>query len=68
MIVAKHGAACFRPEGLQGIPVPWAHDAVAFEAWRTGQTGFPLVDANMRELLLGPVSSPTAVGRSLRAS
>ncbi len=52
LILAKHGGEVFRPEGLQGIPVPWERDLDAFEAWRTGQTGFPLVDANMRELLL----------------
>lgn len=52
LILAKHGRDVFRPEGLQGIPVPWKHDAEAFEAWRTGQTGVPFVDANMRELLL----------------
>ncbi len=51
LITAKHGANLFRPSGLQGLPVPWQHDEVAFEAWRTGQTGYPLVDANMRELL-----------------
>jgi deoxyribodipyrimidine photo-lyase len=52
LILAKHGGEVFRPEGLQGIPVPWGRDPEAFEAWRTGRTGFPFVDANMRELLL----------------
>lgn len=51
LILAKHGANVFRPEGLQGVPVPWQHDETTFEAWRTGRTGFPIVDANMRELL-----------------
>jgi deoxyribodipyrimidine photo-lyase len=32
-----------------GAP-PWAHDPAAFDAWRTGRTGFPLVDAGMRQL------------------
>ena len=50
-IMLKHGAALFRASGLQGVPLPWQNDAAAFETWRTGQTGFPLVDANMRELL-----------------
>lgn len=30
---------------------PWRQDPVAFEAWTEGETGIPLVDAGMRELL-----------------
>ncbi|KAA8493825.1 Cryptochrome DASH, chloroplastic/mitochondrial [Porphyridium purpureum] len=30
--------------------IEWGHDRVGFEAWRTGNTGYPLVDASMREL------------------
>ncbi len=29
---------------------PWAGDPVALEAWRRGRTGYPVVDAGMREL------------------
>lgn len=29
---------------------PWRRDAVALRAWRKGKTGYPLVDAGMREL------------------
>lgn len=29
---------------------PWSDDEVAFEAWKRGRTGFPFVDAAMREL------------------
>ncbi len=29
----------------------WVHDEDGFEAWRTGQTGYPMVDAGMRQLL-----------------
>lgn len=29
----------------------WSKDAKAFEAWAEGRTGFPLVDAGMRQLL-----------------
>lgn len=55
LILAKHGAAVFRSEGLQGIPVPWRglehrDDQRMFDAWRDGRTGYPIVDANMREL------------------
>lgn len=29
---------------------PWREDAAALRAWRRGETGYPLVDAGMREL------------------
>jgi deoxyribodipyrimidine photo-lyase len=29
---------------------PWRHDARALRAWQRGQTGYPIVDAGMREL------------------
>jgi deoxyribodipyrimidine photo-lyase len=29
---------------------PWSNDAEAFQRWKDGTTGWPLVDANMREL------------------
>lgn len=29
---------------------PWRENAAEFEKWKTGQTGFPLIDAGMREL------------------
>jgi deoxyribodipyrimidine photo-lyase len=29
---------------------PWADDPAALEAWRRGRTGYPIVDAGMREL------------------
>jgi len=49
-ICAKHGNKVFSTAGLQGIELPWQQDWERFELWRTGQTGYPLVDANMREL------------------
>lgn len=30
--------------------IPWRNDETEFEAWCKGQTGYPLVDAGMREL------------------
>lgn len=30
--------------------VPWRFDQSLFKAWRTGTTGFPLIDAGMREV------------------
>jgi deoxyribodipyrimidine photo-lyase len=35
----------YRPRGRT-----WRHDADAFDAWRTGRTGVPVVDAGMRQL------------------
>jgi len=29
---------------------PWAHDPVGLRAWQRGRTGFPIVDAGMRQL------------------
>ena len=49
-IASKHGTKLFRVGGLRGIELPWKHDHERFEIWCRGETGFPLVDANMREL------------------
>jgi deoxyribodipyrimidine photo-lyase len=49
-ICAKHGNAVFKPSGLRGLPLDGKQDWPRFEQWRSGQTGFPLVDANMREI------------------
>ncbi len=49
-VSGKHGAKIFKVRGLQGVSVPWKQDWERFELWRDGLTGFPLVDANMREL------------------
>jgi deoxyribodipyrimidine photo-lyase len=49
-ICAKHGHKIFNRSGLQGVDLIWTEDWARFDLWRTGQTGFPLVDANMREL------------------
>ena len=49
-ICAKHGNKIFYSSGLQGINIPWQEDWKRFELWQQGKTGYPLVDANMREL------------------
>lgn len=49
-ICAKHGRRVFRLSGLQGLALPWQDNRETFEKWQKGQTGFPLIDANMREL------------------
>lgn len=43
----KLGSENFNPN-YEGMA--WDHDDQAFEAWTTGQTGYPFVDAGMREL------------------
>ncbi|WP_366119916.1 DASH family cryptochrome [Aquabacterium sp.] len=45
----KHGSALYRARGLSQLPTP-PHDEAAFQRWREGRTGEPLVDAGMREL------------------
>ena len=49
-IVAKHGNKVFEIEGMQGVKIPWKQDWQRFDLWREGMTGYPLVDANMREI------------------
>ncbi|AIE75937.1 MULTISPECIES: DASH family cryptochrome [unclassified Synechocystis] len=51
-VAQKYGDRLFNRGGLLGKRFPWQRDQVRFELWRSGQTGYPLVDANMRELNL----------------
>jgi deoxyribodipyrimidine photo-lyase len=51
-IALKHGSAIFKVGGLQNLHVKWKSNKDLFELWRAGKTGFPLIDANMNELLL----------------
>ncbi len=46
----RYGTKVFQSAGIQGIPIPWKQDWLRFDLWREGRMGFPLVDANMREL------------------
>ncbi len=39
--------AAFKPVDRR---IPWRHDERDFAAWREGRTGFPIVDAGMRQL------------------
>jgi deoxyribodipyrimidine photo-lyase len=50
LICAKHGKKIFYRSGLQGVDLAWKEDWTRFDLWREGKTGFPLIDANMREL------------------
>jgi len=40
-----------RPLRRQFEVFPWSRDPVASEAWESGATGYPIIDAGMRELL-----------------
>jgi len=40
-----------RPMRLGYVDLEWSVDEAKLEAWKRGKTGFPLVDAGMRELL-----------------
>jgi deoxyribodipyrimidine photo-lyase len=42
-----HTGKAFKPECDS---IEWRHDEAGFEAWCAGKTGYPLVDAGMREL------------------
>ncbi len=48
----KVGKSLFYLKGPKNVRATWLQDKTAFERWRTGTTGHPFVDANMRELLL----------------
>ncbi|MEM6426924.1 MAG: DASH family cryptochrome, partial [Cyanobacteria bacterium P01_D01_bin.128] len=49
-VCTKYGDRVFYPSGLRQLPIEWKQDWQRFDRWREGKTGFPLVDANMREL------------------
>jgi deoxyribodipyrimidine photo-lyase len=49
-LFAKHDPKIFYPGGIQDKQVDWKHDPELFKQWADGTTGFPFVDANMREL------------------
>ncbi|KAL3537674.1 hypothetical protein ACH5RR_001040 [Cinchona calisaya] len=46
----KHGNSLFHQGGPRKVEVNWSQDHSLFDAWRNGHTGYPLIDANMREL------------------
>merc|ERR1719336_2800108 len=46
----KHGNKIFLVDGPARKNQSWKKDLALFERWKTGRTGIPLVDANMREL------------------
>lgn len=51
-VCAKYGRKVFRKGGIRGLPIEWQQDWERFDQWREGETGYPLIDANMKELAL----------------
>ena len=49
-VAREHGRRLFLRSGLRGLELPWRRDPELFERFRDGMTGYPLVDANLREL------------------
>eukprot|EP00906_Rhabdomonas_costata_P013808 RCo019795 len=50
-LCAKYGRRMFFSGGPSGKPKVWKGNAELVQRWKEGRTGWPLVDANMRELL-----------------
>ncbi|XP_039132190.1 cryptochrome DASH, chloroplastic/mitochondrial [Dioscorea cayenensis subsp. rotundata] len=46
----KCGNSIFHIGGPRKIMSKWSQDQSLFESWRDGRTGYPLIDANMKEL------------------
>ena len=46
-----HGAAFHAPGGLQGRPPKWEENRERFRRWTLADSGHPLIDAQLRELL-----------------
>jgi len=47
----KHGAAFHAPGGIQNRPPDWNEDRERFARWTRGDSGHPLIDAQLNELL-----------------
>ncbi|KAJ4758302.1 Cryptochrome DASH [Rhynchospora pubera] len=46
----KYGNSIFHLGGPRKVAYNWSQDKLLFEAWKDGRTGYPLIDANMKEL------------------
>ncbi|XP_044463973.1 cryptochrome DASH, chloroplastic/mitochondrial [Mangifera indica] len=49
-ISVKYGNSLFHIGGPRKLEYKWSQDQKLFESWRDGCTGYPLIDANMKEL------------------
>jgi deoxyribodipyrimidine photo-lyase len=50
-VCMKFGNKIFHKRGIMNKPIVWKQNRNIFEKWRLGETGVPLIDANMKELL-----------------
>ncbi len=50
-VAMKFGNKIFLEKGIMNKSINWKHNRNIFEKWRLGETGVPLIDANMKELL-----------------
>ncbi|KAL0738574.1 hypothetical protein Bca4012_014784 [Brassica carinata] len=46
----KCGNSLFHLGGPRNVQGRWSQDKKLFESWRDGKTGYPIIDANMKEL------------------
>ncbi|XP_075522608.1 cryptochrome DASH, chloroplastic/mitochondrial [Primulina tabacum] len=46
----KQGNSLFHAGGPRKIQANWSQDQALFDLWKNGCTGYPLIDANMKEL------------------
>jgi len=46
----REGSRLFKASGVGHRNIPWTREPRLFEAWTKGETGFPFVDAFMKEL------------------
>ncbi|XP_022729224.1 cryptochrome DASH, chloroplastic/mitochondrial isoform X1 [Durio zibethinus] len=46
----KYGNSLFHLGGPRKVEQGWSQEQKLFESWRNGCTGYPLIDANMKEL------------------
>jgi deoxyribodipyrimidine photo-lyase len=50
VLVACPRVSMHQPYKLKTLAIRWRNDAADFDAWKEGRTGFPIVDAAMRQL------------------
>ncbi|MGR9048136.1 DASH family cryptochrome [Halobacillus faecis] len=50
LVHRKYGDRIFHPSGIKRDRIPWDDDQELLHRWMDGMTGYPLVDAAMREL------------------
>ncbi|MCE2788099.1 MAG: DASH family cryptochrome [Bacteroidota bacterium] len=48
----RYGASYFKTEGIRQQFINWSDNDILFNKWLNGETGYPFIDANMKELKL----------------